>query len=138
MRNKGACTHVLCTSPALTAKSFIIKTDEESSCCVQLSVGIYLKGVQIPQLPILQPSRTDMPKRKIQHHFRINVQLHVYYVLNKYDYGDAIPNIYATHKHNDFSHAIHQVIYRVQTIRCSTRAAFQNSSRTASFKINVF
>jgi len=44
MHNKGACTHVLCTSPALAAKSFIIKTDEESSCCVQLSVRIYLKG----------------------------------------------------------------------------------------------
>ena len=83
MKNKGACTHVLCTSPALAVKSFIIKTDEESSCCVQLSVGIYLKGPQIPQLPILQPSPNDMPKRKIQLHLRINVQLHVYYVLNK-------------------------------------------------------
>lgn len=105
---------------------------------MQLSVGIYLKGAQIPQLPILQPSPIDTPKRKIQHHLRINVQLHVYYVLNKYDYEDALPNTCATHKHNDFSHAIHQVIYRIQTISRSTRAAFQNSSRTASFKNKCF
>ena len=104
MHKKGACINMLCTSPALAAKSFIIKTYVESSCCVQLSVGIYLKGAQIPQLPILQPSPTDTPKRKIQHHLRINVQLHVYYVLNKCDYEDAIPNTCATHKHNDFSH----------------------------------
>jgi len=107
MHNKGAYTHMFCTSPALAAKSFIIKTDKESSCCVQLSVGIYLKGAQIPQLPKLQPSPTDTPKRKIRHHLRINVQLHAYYVLNKYNYEDALPNTCATHKHNDFSHAIH-------------------------------
>ena len=129
---------MLCTSPALAAKSFIIKTDEENSCCVQLSVRIYLKGAQIPQLPILQPSPTDMPKRKIQHHLRITVQLHACYVLNIYDYGDAIPNTCATHTHNDFSHAIHQVIYRVQCTSRSKRAAFRNRSRTASLKINVF
>lgn len=39
----------MCSVQALhSLQSFIIKTDEEGSRCVQLSVGIYLKGAQTP------------------------------------------------------------------------------------------